>query len=292
MQAGFLIRQTQGFVIELNGLKDWTSANMTREGIFVSLLDLRKEPMYRAMEMTRSSFREEVIGRLIALRNRHKKDERKIPLSIEIDSAVSVIEGQGSPICWALPGPLEGHQRPTEKGVNLPQESVKNFSEDIFCDQTEKFLSVLTYLSQFYCLGDEILAKVREVISRASFKEGFTGFPGTLMRIIDASFIACAHRDVNLSREIGAKIVAASNWANSEYNPGIILKALLTAGAAFQNDSEWTMWLEEQLAEVSFRLPAGELSKEFLICLKDLKKTLNLKLRIHSRPEAITSAGF
>lgn len=290
MQAGFLVRQTQKFVLDLESLKNWISINITQAGNFACLLDLQKEPMFRATEMSRSSFREEVIGRLLAARNRHKADGRDTPRSSDIDDAVSMLEGQGTPLCWALPGPLEGHLRPVEKGVKLPEEGIKQFSDDLFIDHAERVLSSLTYLSQFYNLGEELLVKVREVITKANFDE-FTGFPEILKRVIDAGFIACAHKDLELSSVIGTKIVATSPWTNSEYNAGNIVQALLIASAAFQKESEWAKWLEKQIADVAYRLPAGEKTKNFLLHIQELKKVLNLKMGILSQAEAIASAA-
>lgn len=290
MQAGFLVRQTQKFVLDLESLKNWISINMTQAGNFACLLDLQKEPMFRATEMSRSSFREEVIGRLLAARNRHKADGRDTPRSSDIDDAVSMLEGQGTPLCWALPGPLEGHLRPVEKGVKLPEEGIKHFSEDLLSNQSDRVLSTLTYLSQFYNLGEELLVKVREVITKANLDE-FTGFPEILKRVIDAGFIACAHNDVELSSVIGTKIVATSPWTNSEYNAGNIVQALLIASAAFQKESEWAKWLEKQIADVAYRLPAGEKTKDFLLHIQELKKVLNLKMGTLSQAEAIASAA-
>ena len=291
MQAGFLVRQTQKLVLDLESLKKWISANMTQAGNFACLLDLQQEPMFRATEMSRSSFREEVLGRLYVARNRHKEDGRDIPKSDDIDDAISRLKDQGSPLGWVLPGPLEGHRPPNEKGFKLPEEGIKKFSEDLFSDQAERVLSALAYLSQFYDLGEKLLAKIRAVINKTNFDDEFSGFPEILKRIIDAGFIACAHRDVGLSRAIAAKIVSTSPWANSEYNAGNIIQALLIAGAAFQKEGEWAVWLEEQFAEVAYHLPAGEKTKEFLSHIQELKKALNLKMGIHSRAEAIASAA-
>ena len=291
MQAGFLIRQTQNLSLDLESLKNWISANMTQAGNFACLIDLQQEPMFQATEMSRSSFRKEILGRLYVARDRHKKDQRDIPKSDDIDDAISRLKDQGSPLGWALPGPLEGHLRPAEKGVKLPEEGIKQFNEDLFSDQAERVFSTLTYLSQIYDLGEELLAKVREMITKTNFDDEFMGFPEILKRIIDIGFIACAHRDVELSRAVGAKIVAASPWANSEYNVGNIVQALLIAAAAFQEESDWAKWLEKQIANVAYRLPAGEKTKEFLSHIQELKKVLNIKMGILSKAEAIASAG-
>ncbi len=292
MQSGFLIRQTQRFTLDLEGLRSWVDGNMKQAGIFACVLDLQREPMYRATETTRSSFREEIVGRLRVARDRHKKDGREIPLSDDIDKAVSKLESQSSPISWRLPGPLEGHKSPAEKGIKMPEDGLKDFSEELFKNETERVLSSLTYLSQFWDFGEALLARVRKVVTKTTFDDKFEGFPKILMRIIDAGFIACAHRDVELSRAIGEKIIATSSWTNSEYNVGVIINALLIAGAGFQKKNEWAKWLEEKLAEVAYHLPPGESTTEFLAHLRELKKVLNIKMGIHCRAEAIVSAAI
>ncbi len=291
MQAGFLIRQTQKFVLDLEGIKNWISSNMTQAGSYACLLDLQHEPMFQATKMSRSSFRKEVLGRLCVARDRHKKNQRDIPKVDDIDDAIYRLESQGLPLGWALPGPLDGHIRPSQKGIKLPEEMIKQCSDDLFSDQAERVLSTLTYLSQIYDIGEDLLAKVREVITKSDFDDGFAEFPKILKRIIDTGFIACAHRDVELSRAVGAKIVAASPWVNSEFSVGNIIQALLIAGAAFKEENEWAKWLEKQLADVAYRLPAGEKTKEFLFHIQELKRVLNIKMGILSKAEAIASAA-
>jgi hypothetical protein len=79
--------------------------------------------------------------------------------------------------------------------------------------------------------------------------------------------------------------------ARSEFDTSRILQALLLASAALQNEAEWAVWLERQLAEVAIRLSAGEVSKTFLAHLQELKKALRLDLGLHIRAEALASAA-
>jgi len=152
-------------------------------------------------------------------------------------------------------------------------------------------LSNLTCLSQLYVFNEELLKNIRKVIEDADFNAKFTGFPEMLMRVIDAAFIACSQQDIELSRTIGAKIVSTSPWVNSEYTAGNIIQALLLAGATFKEEREWLQWLESQLTEVAYRLPAGDNTKAFLMYIQILKKVLNLKTGILSKAEAIASAA-
>lgn len=291
MHAGFLIRQTQRLKLDIESLHVWISANIKQSGHFVTLLDLRREPMFQATEMSQSAFRKEILGRLRVARDRHKMDGRGIPKSDDIDCAISMLEKKGSPLGWAFPGPLDGHLRPVDKGLKIPEEVEKEFSEGLLSEKAGIFLSPLTYFSQIYDLGEKLLIKIREVITNSDFNDEFSGFPEILKRIIDSGFIACAHRDVKLSHAIGAKMVSASPWVNSEFTVGNIIQALLIAGATIKEESEWTEWLDLQLVEVAYRLPPGDNIKEFLFYIWELKKLLNLKAGVLSKAEAIASAA-
>jgi hypothetical protein len=292
MQAGFIIRQTQKIALNLESLKNWVSANVTQSGNFACLLDLQKEPMYQATEMSQAALRKEILGRIFSIRNRYKKEGIDIPNSDEIDNAISGLKDQGTPLDWALPGPLEGNIRPVEKGDKLPEEGVNHFIKELFGGHPEKALSVLTHLSQLIDLGEDLLLKIRDVILKTNFEVGFEGFPELLKRIIDVGFISGAHRDMELSKAIGSKIVATTPFVNSDYQIINVLQALLIAGSGFQNEIDWAIWLEKQLVEVACRLPDAKTAKNFLHYMKELKKVLNLKRGITSQAEAIASAAI
>ncbi len=70
-----------------------------------------------------------------------------------------------------------------------------------------------------------------------------------------------------------------------------ILRVLLLAGAAFENEEEWVEWLEQRLFELAACLRTGEPLQAFLIHMDELKKVLDLTLAIHARAEAMASAA-
>jgi hypothetical protein len=110
-------------------------------------------------------------------------------------------------------------------------------------------------------------------------------------RLIGAALIACAQRDVALATAIASTAITMAHRACSDSDAGRIFQVLLLASTAFQNEDMWAEWLERQLAEAAFRLPAGEPSKMFLKHLQELKKVLKLSLGIHVRAEALASAA-
>ena len=292
MQAGFIMRQTQRLKLDYEGVKGWISSNITQAGNFVNLLDLRMEPMYQALYMSKSSFRAEILGRLHIACLRHNENGTSMPKSDKIDCAISMLEENGSPLGWALPGPLDGYSRPAERGTKISEDMAKELSEGLVSDKAEKFLSVFTYLSQIYDLGENLLERIRDIIINSNFGNKFDGFPHFLRCIIDSGFIACAHQDSKLSRAIGEKIVSASPWVNSEFTVENVIGALLITGAGIREENDCIEWLESQFTEVAYRLPAGKNMKKFLDYIRELKKVANLKTGVLAKAEAIASAAI
>jgi hypothetical protein len=80
--------------------------------------------------------------------------------------------------------------------------------------------------------------------------------------------------------------VASAQEFRSTHEAWQVLQILLVASTAFEAREIWASWLEEQLAEVAARLPAGEASKTFLQHLREARKVLPATLSIHSRAES------
>jgi hypothetical protein len=291
MQAGFLVRLTQSIRRELDSFREWIQRNKTLAGVYAKMLDLRYEPMYRAAEMSRGALREEVIGRLLIVRDRHSTAGRRVPGSDSIGEAVARLMAQGS-LGWTLPGPLDGHHRPAETGRNrLSEDDRQKFAEDLANTPDVAILSTLAYLSQRYDLGEALLVRMREMIERTAFASAEMRLDERIGRLIDAGLVAGAQRDEELASVIASTVVGMAHRVHSGSETVDILQALLSAGAAFQGEDAWAEWLERQLTEIAIRLPAGEPSRTLFAHLQELKKVLKLNLGIHVRAEALVSAA-
>jgi hypothetical protein len=173
----------------------------------------------------------------------------------------------------------------------LPEDDSEEFSEALAANPDASILSILGYLSQHYDLGEELLARMCEMIACTPFATEETGLDERFRRLIDAGFVACAQRDEKLANAIASKVVATAHRAHSGSDTTKVLRALLIAGAAFQHEDAWADWLERQLADLANCLPAGEPSETLFIHLQELKKVLKLTLGIHVRAEALASAA-
>jgi len=110
-------------------------------------------------------------------------------------------------------------------------------------------------------------------------------------RLIHGTLIAAAQRNVELSRNIIAKILSSFIDPISEDDCRTIFHGLLMAGAAFEDEDQWAEWLSEQLAQLAIRMQRGA-AQAFLSHLEALKVALPLPLRIHARAEALARAAL
>ena len=293
MQAGLLARLTLPISLDLERLREWVLGNETLEGMYAKVLDLRREPMYSAAEMSRSALRGEVVGRLVTLRSRHREAGRLMPMSDEIDNAISQFAERGAPLDCARPGPLEGHRRPAEVGGReLPEDDARKFMEEFAKDPLGPLWSRLAYISQVFDLGESLLAHAREATSRVSIEGEGIDREARLGWLTDGCLVAAAHRDVELARAIAAKVLEGVCEARSVNEVVTILILLLLAGAAFPDEDVWAEWLEEYLAKVASHLTGGDALRAFLEHLEELKKVVNLTLCIHARAEASASSAI
>lgn len=292
MQAAVLLRLTLSIQLNFEGLRNWIQGLRTPAVVYAALLDLRREPMYRAGKLSTGALRCEVVGRLMLLRSRHEAAGRKMPRSEEIDTAMHRLADDGQPLGWLLPGPLEGHRQPAGRpDLMFPDAEVRKAVEQLTTDPAGPVWSMLAYVSQCFDLGEEVLAQARKAGTRVNLCGQGVNREQYLSRLTDGCLVAAAQRDVELSRSIVTSVVASAHEIHSAHEAWQVLQILLVASTAFEAQDIWASWLEEQLAEVAARLSVGEASQAFLQYLREAEKVLPVTLSIHSRAESILLAA-
>lgn len=288
MQAGFVSSIFQEFEIKIDEFGIWVNENRTTAGDFKTLLDLRHEPNYQAAEMTDTAMREMIFGRLLILRERHKRDGRSIPISTLIDDAIK----QGDPIFWFRSGPLEGHSRLSKKReVELLQAELDPIAELITNSPVFKWISGLTRISQSFNIPKDILLQAKDAILALSGEKKGQSNIGRIKCLAEAGMFALSIDEQDFSRLLSEKIVNFAGFAQTGDDAVLLLQAIIMACNTIQDEEEWAQYLEKHLYSIAVRLPAGEPSKLFLLHLRELKKVLKMELGIHIRAEAMASAA-
>lgn len=292
MHAGLLMQSTLHVEIKVDMFRKWAHSIRTMTGTYAQMIDLRRAPMYRAGEISHRSIREEIIGRLIILKARHQAAGRFVPHPEEIDEAVTRLERRGSPLGWMMPGPLDGHVRPSQhKRRSLSEVDINEVMDELSTNPSGPVWSKLAYFSQCLDLGDKILEGACEVSTRIGFDIKLFEGERKWTRLVDMCFVAAAHRNEDLARSISAMALQSAAYAVTEEASMSILHILFLASAAFESEEEWSTWIGDQLVSLAYSLPAGEPTESLREHLSEIKKVLPLKLAICSRAEAVTSAA-
>ncbi|HWM89865.1 MAG TPA: hypothetical protein VN493_03790 [Thermoanaerobaculia bacterium] len=151
-------------------------------------------------------------------------------------------------------------------------------------------LSNIVNLSQLFHLDERTRSALREMISKSHFEIDGLSAEKRLARLVNAGIVAAAERDRELAQAIAAAVLdLAPDLQTGTVSLG--LEALLTAGAAFEEEVAWAEWLKEQLSAFAASLPAGKASASLYHQLQELKKVTKLDLGIYTKAEALASAA-
>jgi hypothetical protein len=289
MQAGLLVEETRDYRFEMSALRAWILSRIPPAAQYAALLDLRREPMYRASEMSRTALRDEIIGRLLLLRLREESAGRSMPKVEQLDSALSA---STSPLGWSFPGPLEGHRRPADTpALKIRDEDVTSLLHDLVDDPAGPLFPTLAHLSQRFDLGEALLSYAKTALKNLSPNRFAANGRTLLERLGDGCLVAAAQRDIELSRAIGDAIIVGAAQFNSADDVGILVTCLVVASAAFQDERQWSEWMEQQLTNLASRVPRGEMTRALVDHIGELKKVIDLSLCSLSRAEALAIAA-
>ncbi len=292
MHAGLLMQSTLHIQIKLEALRGWVHSNRDMAGTYAQMIDLHREPMYRAGEISHSLLREEIIGRLVILRVRHQAAGRSVPHSEDVDAAMTRLASKGSPLGWAMPGPLDGHRRPADqKGRALSETDVSHVMKELSKDPYGAIWSKLAYFSQCFDLGEKILERACEASASTALDVEQSERENKLGRLFDICLIAAAHRNKDLARSISAAALARAPRAVDGSSAMSILHILLLASAAFEHEDEWSSWIGEQLVGLAYNLPSGEATRVLREHLNEIKRVLPISSPVCSRADAVASAA-
>ena len=288
MQAGLIARimTEPSFSIEIDDFQKWLYRNMAAAGTYTAFVQARQEPMLFASHIL---LRNEIFSRLYVLTSRHEHEGRYVPRSEDVRRARTQTDDRGQPLVLGLPGPLEGHKRPTEP---LPQEVIEKL--DARTDGTELFLlQWFATASQLSALDEPELDRIRETIRTIGATNASTKPLESLRLLESASIVAATNRNTPLANGIVDAIVRIVPRLSTEEEISRILQILLQAAAAYEEHDEWFKWIEEGQARIATHLPPPPKKslQIFLSHLDEIERVLPIDSWFHVRARAIALAG-
>ena len=289
MQAGLIARvmTEPSFSVESGDFQKWLQGNMTAAGGYADIVQARQEPMLLS---GRILLRKEILGRLYVLTARHEREGRHVPKSEDIDQMLTQTDEHGQSLVSSLPGPLDGHKRPT---ASVPQEVTEKMEDTWTVGAEPVALLQLATISQFFALGKPELDRAREAIKAVGETNDSTEPSENLRLLGSASIVAAANRNTPLADEILDALVRIAPRFSTEEEIPRIPQIMLQAAAAYEIHDAWFKWLEEGLARIATHLPPppNKSLQAFLTHLGEIERVLPLDSWFHLRARAIALAG-
>ena len=289
MQSGMIARIMMGpsFSIEIDNFQKWLHENMPTAGGYADIAQAKQEPMFLS---GRILLRKEILGRLYVLTSRHEREGRHVPKSEDISRMLTQTDEHGQPLISGLPGPLEGHRRPT---APVPQEVTENMGDARTVGANPASLLQLATISQFFALSKPDLDRASEAINTIGDTNDSTEPSENLKLLGAASIVAAANRNMSLADKILDALVRIVPRLSTEEEISRVPQIILQTAATYEAHDAWFEWLEEGLARIATHLPPppDRALQIFLIHLGAIERVLPLDTWFHVRARAIASAG-
>jgi hypothetical protein len=289
MHGGMLARLSRNSGLDTNGMKEWIQGRISRAGVVAQMLDLRREPMFSALLLTKAALRGEVVGRLGQIYATYIASPETSALVQRIEKILQSKPNPELPFMSVSPGPLEGNRRPQVSHEGLLSSQREDLLAELRAGPVGPVWSWLAQLAQAYRLDKELLAAGRDAIRDAVIPDDTSlGRLG----LSDALLVAISTPDVELRDVVTARLVGIADRIKSHEDGALIVQTVVLASATTENDGEWEKWLANTLADVAVRLP---LEREgllgFISTLEAVEKVVPKRAGITARAKAITTAA-
>lgn len=287
MQAGMITRivVASGRSTQADSFAEWCAENATFAGEARRMMDCREEPMVFASQVGSKSLRYEIAVRLIAMKARHEAAGRAVPMAGKVAAVLGPLT-TGTANVIPVPGPCELHVLPQ---AAMPEETEPPGEHG---ESDQMALNFLAGVCQFHRLGSADMERCRRLVTQRGVGSE-TDLTDALERAYTASTIAAATRSTKLADAVGDCVTWAGAKVSKPRHVELIIRVLLQAAAAYEDQQEWMGWLDARLSDVAEALPERppRLLALFVWYLEEIGRVLPVAMWFHLRAKAIASSG-
>lgn len=291
--AGLFVRLLDSMSFDPAELSNRCNSLLTQEGMLNEFVDLRTNPVWVRDGMMPRTLRCEVIGRLHAVKERHKRAGVEVPAEEAIEDAIEELRKTGRDVGIRLPGPLEGHFRPLDLpgDHSLPNEEAVYFQDRFDSDLKGDVWWRIALASQILVLDTDLLKQMRLIVAELEISGDAEIRRNQLSNLANLSLVAVAHRDRLLADAVAGCCIdfARGHSAKVEVLETIII--ILMASAAIEDADESVTWLENELLRFVRLLPRGEPCHKARSYVRQLRKYSPLPLGSLAKVDAFATLG-
>jgi hypothetical protein len=258
------------------------------------LLELREAPLWHPSDVTERRTASEVIGRLLLLREREAGAGRTLPGVTVLNEAVDAL-AETAPMTAYLPGPLELHQFPSIRFLEMPEEpraSLRQSAEDLTTDLESSDWARFAHLSRLIRFDEPMMSRLTHVVGDETALDQELGNREAFVRLIPIAFIAVAQRCGSLAAAVLSRCLRKVSPQTDGAYATALFKLGVIATAAFEDPITQNERLATFLRGLAARVPIGEPCQALVADFVALK-TLTPVNQWHefSRAEALVHLG-
>lgn len=273
--------------IDVDSLAAWCQAESRFAGEIRRLADCRREPMVLASQIGAGSLRYETAAGLLRLLTHHAAAGHDFPMAEEVARTRGGLDEAEAATLMATPRPMAFHLPPTEPMPEPVWAKLREASQE---GRGTNVMGSLAAASQLYALSADHTNHARSVVERLPVANR-ENVDEHLQQLYSASILAAATRHTEFAGVIGDAARTCAHFVSETAHVEWLVRVLLQAAAAQEDENEWGTWLEERFADTATALPAKHL-EAFRYCTDEIETVLPAGAWFHLRAKAIATAGM
>lgn len=296
--AHFLVEILEAEAEDFDQFIGWMNGLERTEEFAAILLDIKKEPMWRVLDITPRSLKVLVVRRLMALKDTLATSGLELQNGHLVDLAFESLKKEGGLLDIAMPGLL--HDGIRMSGMD-GYSSTNSDSESGFISEAVSALdrepmgtawNDLAWACRRLRFDDALLESLTKLPSRMTCGDT-TKDRELFFEVLErAAQISATQPCEALADEVAAAIsreaVKFSDALDAEAGYWILM---MSAGA-ITDDTRWKEWIGKRMIDYAFSLPKGAACSQLLLSLDSLQTLMPIKDRCFGRARKFASSGI
>lgn len=277
----------------------WLDSLITPKEVSVTLLDMRKEPMWRAWDMTSFNLKAMVVGRLMLIKDAREKNGLIFPSSHLVDSTIEDLGGVESLLSIRRPSPLQDKRRIERKydsNGKIDSDSVTEFFSDIIDELGREPTGVawkkLVVACRLQCFDKNLFDNLIKSVGNLTLENKVEEREKFFETLESAAVIAAVQSCEALADAVTYALVKAAGKFSTALEAKIGYYIILMSSGAIIEDAGWTEWIGKKMSDYAFSVPKGEACQQLLANLGDLSTLIPLQERCLGRARKFASSAI
>lgn len=262
------------------------------------LLDIKKEPLWRVLDMTPRSLKVLVVRRLMALKDAWATSGLELQNGHLVDLAYETIKKDGGLLDVDMPGLLHDGMRMSDMdGCDRS----KSDSETSFISEAVSALELeplgtawngLAWACRHLCFDDALLDSLTKLPTRLTLGDTTKNRERFFEVLEKAAEIAATQPCEALADAVADAIAREAVRFAGARDAEVGYMILIMSSGAITDDTRWKEWIGKRMTDYAFFLPKGEACSQLLLSLDSLQTLMPIKDRCFGRARKFASSGI